>query len=187
MTAPAPTGRARQLALAVLFGLAFGFLLQRGGVTKYHVLMGVLLLEDFTVVKVMMSAVVVGMLGVHAMAHFGLVEVQPKPLRGLAVVVGGLVFGVGFGLLGYCPGTNAGALGQGNWDAGVGVLGLMAGSYAWAEVSDVLERRGVLRAGDRGVVTLPGLVRLRVRVFVPLFALLLAGGLFALEQLERAG
>ena len=57
-----------QLILGLLFGVVFGFLLQKGGVAKYHVLLGVLLLEDFTVIKVMLSAIVVGMLGVFTLA-----------------------------------------------------------------------------------------------------------------------
>ena len=54
----------RKFGLAVLFGLIFGFLLQKGGVAKYHILMGVLLFQDFTVIKVMLSAIIVGMFGV---------------------------------------------------------------------------------------------------------------------------
>ena len=107
----------KQLALGLLFGLAFGFLLQKGGVAKYHILLGVLLLEDFTVIKVMLSAIIVGMVGVLTMNRLGLVELHLKPTRYAANVLGGLVFGVGFALIGYCPGTGAAALGQGNYDA----------------------------------------------------------------------
>ena len=55
------TKKMNQLILGLLFGVVFGFLLQKGGVAKYHVLLGVLLLEDFTVIKVMVSAIIVGM------------------------------------------------------------------------------------------------------------------------------
>ena len=56
-----------QLLLGLVFGIAFGFLLQKGGVGKYHVLIGVLLLRDFTVMKVMLSAILVGMVGIYAL------------------------------------------------------------------------------------------------------------------------
>ena len=59
-----PEGRAGQLVLGLLFGVVFGFLLQKGGVGKYEVLIGMLLLRDFTVMKVMLSAVAVGMIGI---------------------------------------------------------------------------------------------------------------------------
>ena len=144
----------RQWVLGLVFGVAFGFLLQKGGVAKYHVLMGMLLLEDFTVAKVMLSAIVVGMVGVLAMNSLGIVELHVKPTRYAANILGGLVFGIGFAILGYCPGTGAAALGQGNLDAIAGVLGLMAGSYFFAMVSAPLNRT-VLKWGDRGKLVLP--------------------------------
>jgi uncharacterized membrane protein YedE/YeeE len=170
-----------QLALGLLFGVAFGFLLQKGGVAKYHVLLGVLLLEDLTVIKVMLSAIVVGMLGVLTMAHLGLVELHLKPTRYAANILGGLVFGVGFALLGYCPGTGAAALGQGNFDAIGAVLGLIVGSYLYAEASGSLSRN-IEKWGDRGELTLPELFGIKSAAFVAVFAPLLALGLFALER-----
>lgn len=171
----------KQLALGLLFGLAFGFLLQKGGVAKYHVLMGVLLLEDFTVVKVMLSAVVVGMVGVFSLYALGLVKLHVKPTRYAANVIGGLIFGVGFALLGYCPGTGAAALGQGNFDAVAGVLGLMAGSYLYAEMSGLLGKT-VMTWGDRGKLMLPELVRLSLATFVLVLAPLLVVVLVVLER-----
>lgn len=171
----------KQLALGLLFGLAFGFLLQKGGVAKYHVLMGVLLLEDFTVVKVMLSAVVVGMVGIFTLYALGLVKLHVKPTRYAANVIGGLVFGVGFALLGYCPGTGAAAVGQGNFDAVAGVLGLMAGSYLYAELSGLLGKT-VLKWGDRGKLMLPELVRVSVATFVLVLAPLLVVLLVVLDR-----
>ncbi|MBS3905974.1 MAG: hypothetical protein KGZ49_02950 [Syntrophaceae bacterium] len=51
-----------QLFIGLLTGILFGLLLQKGGVTKYDVIINQLLLIDFTVVKIMLSAVVTGML-----------------------------------------------------------------------------------------------------------------------------
>ena len=62
---------AKQLALGLVFGVIFGFLLQKGGVAKYHILLGVLLLEDFTVVKVMLTAIIVGCVGIFALLCAG--------------------------------------------------------------------------------------------------------------------
>ncbi|HUE70433.1 MAG TPA: YeeE/YedE thiosulfate transporter family protein [Pirellulaceae bacterium] len=179
-----PTGQSstgKQLALGLLFGLAFGFLLQKGGVAKYHVLIGVLLLEDFTVIKVMLSAIVVGMIGVFGLYALGLVKLHVKPTRYAANILGGLMFGVGFALLSYCPGTGAAALGQGNFDALAGILGLMAGSYLYAESSGLLGRT-VLKWGDRGKLTLPELVRISPATFVLIFASLLVVALVVLER-----
>lgn len=171
----------KQLALGLLFGLCFGFLLQKGGVANYHVLIGALLLEDFTVMKVMLSAIVVGMIGVFGLYALGLVKLHLKPTRYAANILGGLVFGVGFGLLSYCPGTGAAALGQGNFDALAGILGLMAGSYLYAESSGLLGRT-VLKWGDRGKLTLPELVRVSRPTFVLVFASLLVVALVVLDR-----
>ena len=175
---------ARQLALGLLFGVVFGFLLQKGGVARYEVLMGQFLLTDFTVIKVMLTAIIVGMLGVFSLRALGLVELHVKPTRYAANIAGGLLFGVGLGLLGYCPGTGIAALGQGNYDATAGVLGLMAGSYFYAETSGYVGST-IHRIGYRGRIMLPDLVGMRLAVFLAVFVPLLVLGLFAMAQLAR--
>ncbi|MBC7967215.1 MAG: YeeE/YedE family protein [Fuerstia sp.] len=175
---------AKQLLLGSLFGVVFGFLLQKGGVAKYHVLLGVLLLEDFTVVKVMLTAIVVGSIGVFGLHSLGLVKLHIKPTRYAANIIGGLLFGIGFALLGYCPGTGAAALGQGNWDAIAGVLGLMAGSYLFAECSAWLGTT-VMKWGDRGKLMLPELVGMRLSMFLLIFVPALITVLVALVALTK--
>jgi hypothetical protein len=173
---------AKQLLQGALFGVIFGFLLQKGGVAKYHILLGVLLLEDFTVVKVMLTAIIVGSVGVFSMHAMGLVKLHIKPTRYAANIIGGLLFGVGFALLGYCPGTGAAALGQGNWDAIAGVLGLMAGSYLFAECSGWLGAT-VMKWGDRGKLMLPELLGMRRSLFLLIFLPVLIVALVAIDRL----
>jgi uncharacterized protein len=182
---PAPLVAAPPKLLAgVMFGLVFGFLLQKGGVGKFNVLIGQLLLQDFTVAKIMLTAILVGMIGVFTLHHFGKVELHLKPTRIGANVVGGLLFGAGFALLGYCPGTAAAALGQGSWDALFGMAGLVAGSYLFAEMSGWLKRT-VETWGDMGKVMLPDLLHIPRGVFVPGLALLLSIGLYALHHFTQ--
>ncbi|MDZ4850258.1 MAG: YeeE/YedE thiosulfate transporter family protein [Pirellulaceae bacterium] len=175
---------AKQLILGLLFGVLFGFLLQKGGVAKFHILIGVLLLEDFTVVKVMLTAIIVGSVGIFSMYGLGLVQLHIKPTRYAANIIGGLIFGIGFGLLGYCPGTGAAALGQGNWDAIAGIVGLMLGSYLFAEASGWLDKT-LLKIGDRGKLMLPEVVGLPLATFLCIFIPLLIVGLIALDQLVK--
>jgi hypothetical protein len=171
-TLPPPAGQpvstvaaAARLMAGVIFGLAFGFLLQKGGVGKFNVLIGQLLLQDFTVAKVMLTAIVVGMIGVFTLHHFGKVDLHIKPTRIGANIIGGLLFGAGFALLGYCPGTAAAALGQGSWDALFGMAGLVAGSWIFAELSAWL--KGTIENwGDLGKVLLPDLLHLPRIAFV---------------------
>ena len=111
-----------QIVLGLLTGIVFGFLLQKGGVTDYGVIIGQLLLTDFTVIKIMLSAVLVGMIGIYAMKSSGLVRLHCRVGSVGATVIGGLIFGAGFAILGYCPGTAAGAVGSGALDAAIGWL-----------------------------------------------------------------
>lgn len=172
---------AKQLVLGLVFGLLFGFLLQKGGVAKYHILLGVLLLEDFTVVKVMLTAIIVGCIGIFSLQALGLIQLHVKPTRYAANIIGGLIFGVGFALLGYCPGTGAAALGQGNWDAIAGIAGLMLGSYLFAEASGWLDKT-LLKVGDRGKLMLPEVVGVSLPVFLMIFLPLLIAALFAVDR-----
>jgi hypothetical protein len=147
------------LAWGLAFGIVFGFLLQKGGVTKYDVILGQLLLTDFTVVKIILTAVLTGMLGIYAMKHLGWVELHVKSGSWGMNGIGGLIFGVGFALLGYCPGTIAGAIGNGSLDALVGGLaGIWIGSGLFAALYPKL-RSGILRKGDFGDMTLPRLFK----------------------------
>ena len=172
----------KQRMLGFVFGICFGFLLQKGGVAKYQVLMGQFLLTDFTVVKIMLSAIVVGMVGIFAMRALGLVKLHVKPTNYASNVTGGLLFGVGLGLLGYCPGTGAAAVGQGNFDAIAGIAGLMAGSYLYAETSGYLAST-IEKVGSRGRIMLPDLLSMRLTIFLVLFVPALAAVLWALDRL----
>ena len=156
---------ALSLVQGLAFGLIFGFLLQKGGVAKYDILLGALLLTDATVVKVMLSAIIVGMVGIFSMYALGVVKLHVKPTRYAANIIGGLLFGVGFALFGYCPGTGGAALGQGNYDVIAGIVGLMAGSLLFAEVSHSLEKQ-FMKLGYRGNIMFPDLLKVRLYPFI---------------------
>lgn len=173
-------GRGRTILLGLLWGLIFGFLLQKGGVAKFHVLIGQLMLVDFTVIKIMLSAIVVGSLGVHVLHRLGLVELHIKPTRIASNTIGGLLFGVGFGLSAYCPGTGAAALGQGNFDAIAMMIGMIAGSYLFAEASGWISRT-IDKVGDFGKVTLHDWIPLNRTIVVITSALVLSLALVAIE------
>jgi len=94
------------MAGAIGFGFVFGWLLQRGGVTDYNVVVNQFRFRDFTVLKVMLTAVVVGGIGVAALHSGGLANYQIKAAPMLVIVLGAAIFGVGMVIYGYCPGTN---------------------------------------------------------------------------------
>jgi len=168
----------------LLFGIIFGFLLQKGGVTKYDVIIGQLLLEDFTVVKIMLTAVVTGAVGLHLMKGLGWVQLKPKSGSWGKNAIGGLIFGLGFAVLGYCPGTIAGAMGNGYLDAIVGGLsGIIIGSGLLAAVYPRL-KDGVLKKGFFGDMTLPQLLKVNDWVVVVPLSIILV---VAMYLMERAG
>jgi uncharacterized protein len=172
-----------QLVLGLLFGICFGLLLQKGGVTSFDVIEGQLLLTDFTVLKLMLSAVIVGMAGFHLMKHFGLVRLHAAEGSVGANVIGGLIFGVGFALLGYCPGTVAGAVGTGALDALFGgMIGLLIGAGIFAELFPRLRTR-VLVWGKFPAVTVPDFLHLNLWVTVVLMEVLMIGFLLVLGYL----
>ena len=171
-----------QLFWGLLFGVVFGFLLQKGGATKYDVIIGQLLLDDFTVLKIMLSAVVTGMLGIHLMKSLGWAQLSPKSGSWGRNAIGGLIFGLGFALLGYCPGTIAGAIGNGYLDASVGGLsGILIGSGLLAALYPKL-RDGILRKGDFGDMTLPRLFKSNDWVVIVPLSILLVLALYLIEQ-----
>lgn len=170
------------LLWGLAFGIVFGFLLQKGGATKYDVIIGQLLLTDFTVLKIMLSAVVTGMIGIHAMKALGWVQLHLKSGSLGMNVIGGLIFGVGFAVLGYCPGTIAGAIGNGYLDALVGGLaGILMGAGLFAALYPRLSQ-SILKKGYFGDLTLPKLFKVNDWVVVVPVAVLVFLLLYWLEQ-----
>jgi len=162
------------LVYGLITGVLFGFLLQKGRVLRYDRQLGALRLLDMTIVKFMFSTVVVGMVGVYLLKDFGLAKLSVKPTILGANILGGLIFGIGWGLLGYCPGTSAGALGEGRWDAVWGILGMLVGAALYAEAFPFMKKT-VLTWGDLGKLTLPDALGVSPWVIIPVFAVAAVG------------
>ena len=161
-----------KLALGLLTGIIFGFLLQKGRVAKYHVIVGQFLLKDFTVVKIMATAVIVGAIGVYALLAAGAVSLHIKPMLLGGVLVGAVCFGFGIVILGYCPGTTVAACGEGRRDALVGVLGMLFGAGVFVALYPMLQP--VIKGlGDMGKITVPE--TLGVSPWLVIGALVVAG------------
>jgi uncharacterized membrane protein YedE/YeeE len=166
-----------RLILGLFIGFLFGFLLQKGHVTRRKVIVGQFLLRDFTVMKTMLTAIVVGGAGVYAMQAAGWVQLSVKPLQTGAILVGGLLFGVGMVVLGLCPGTCIAAAGEGSRGAWWGLAGMAAGAAVYAETAPRFA--GLLAWHDLGKVTLAS------QTGVPwwVWFLLLAAAVLAIRRL----
>ncbi len=142
-----------QLLLGFIIGMIFGFLLQKGGVTNYNVILNQLILRDFTVAKIILTAILTGTIGIYLMNELGIIQLQPKPFYLNGILVGGLVFGVGFALLGYCPGTAAGAIGTGSVHAFFGAIGILMGVEIFSMTYPFFKNS--LLKKDYGLITIP--------------------------------
>ncbi len=88
--------------IALFLGAAFGFSLNKAGLTKYHKIVNVFRLTDLAVLKFMMTALVVAMAGLYAFRGLGWITFPRVPETYIAGnLIGGLVFGIGMALTGY--------------------------------------------------------------------------------------
>ena len=169
------------LIYGLITGILFGFFLQKGRVLRYDKQVGALRLLDMTIVKFMLSSVLVGMICIYLLKDLGLVELRMKGTVLGANIIGGLVFGIGWGFLGYCPGTQAGALGEGRWDALWGVLGMLAGAAVFAEAYPTVKKT-VLTWGNLGKITVPQVLGVNHWFIISLFII---GGVVLFGWFEK--
>jgi hypothetical protein len=167
----------------LLFGALFGVLIQRARVTRYEQQVGCLRLLDMTIVKFMLTAVLTGMVAVYVLKDLGVDRIMVLPTVLGANAVGGFLFGLGWPLLGYCPATAFGALGEGRYDALWGLLGMLCGSAFFAEVFPALEGN-LLAWGYHGPLTLPQLLGVNHWLIVVPFVI---AGIAFLRWIEKRG
>ena len=171
----------KELIYGLITGILFGFLLQKARVIRYDKQLGALRFMDMTIVKFMLSAILVGMVGVYLMKDLGLVKLSVKSTILGGVIFGGLTFGIGWGLLGYCPGTSAGAVGEGRWDGLWGILGMLTGAALYAEAFPFLKET-ILTWGDYGKITLPEILGINHWIII---LLLIIGGISLFRWFEK--
>ncbi len=145
------------LVLAIVFGFAFGWLLHRGRVTSYDTILNQFRLRDFTVLKVMLTAIVVGGIGVLALTQMGYAKFHVRDANMLATIIGAAIFGVGMVLYGYCPGTGLAAIATGSVHALVGAVGMIFGAILYAFSFDWV-RANILSVWKLGKVTMPDML-----------------------------
>jgi uncharacterized membrane protein YedE/YeeE len=176
------------LLVALLIGIAFGAALEQAGLGHAPRLAGLFYLSDFTVLKVMLSAILTGMLGAFWLGRLGLIDLGhiyvPETFL-WPQLAGGLIFGLGFALAGLCPGTACVSAGSGRLDglAAVGgiFLGIFATGFAFPLLADFYA------SGARGVVTLPAATGLPEGVVVMLVTLTALGVFRLIARREERG
>lgn len=169
--------------LGLITGICFGALLQQGRVLRFEKQVGAMLLKDMTIMKFMMSAILVGMIGIHLLVFLGIAKLSPKETLLGALIVGGALFGAGWAVMGFCPGTSVGAVGEGRWHALWAIAGMIAGAALYAEAYPYLGKN-LLAWGNFGKITLPGILGVSPWAVIPV-----VGGVFILVFVffERKG
>ncbi|MBD1262874.1 YeeE/YedE family protein [Maribacter polysiphoniae] len=143
------------IIIAVLIGLAFGFILEASGFSSSRKLAGVFYGYDFAVLKVFFTAAVVSVIGLYYMDYLGWIDMgmlYVHPTYLWAAIIGGAIMGVGFVAGGFCPGTSLCAVAIGKLDAWVYVFGIMLGVFIFSEAYSVLE--GLYNGSFLGNITL---------------------------------
>lgn len=174
------------LLVAAFIGIAFGFWLERAGFGSSRKLAAIFYFEDFAVLQVMFSAIVTALLGLQLVSILGLVDVSAIYRMETFLwpqVVGGLIFGVGFVVGGWCPGTAMVGLVSGKADALVfligGVLGSLVYAFAYPGLADFAA------AGACGVITLPQALGLSNGVTTLIVVAVAVGAFMAVERFSK--
>jgi uncharacterized membrane protein YedE/YeeE len=178
-------GETTSLVIALVIGLGFGFTLERAGFGSGRKLAAQFYLTDLTVFKVMFSAIITAMAGLYLSSRLGILDlslIYHLPTFLVPQLAGGLLFGVGFVVGGYCPGTSCVAASTGRIDGLVLVAGMVAGIWIFVEVYPWLE--GFVNSSPRGELELPQLLGLPYGGVVLLVIALAIAGFFVAERIE---
>jgi uncharacterized membrane protein YedE/YeeE len=156
----------------ILLGIIFGSLLQHARLNKFDVISGLATLENLAVAKAIAVAIGIGAVILSIETGLGLATYHIKPMILIGITLGGLIFGTGMAILGYCPGTMAISLGEGSLDALTGIFGGLAGGFFYTVISPSI--KGLL-GPDLGNISLMSLTGNNALFYILTVVL---GGLF---------
>jgi len=170
------------LIIGFLIGCAFGAILFLGGASSYRKILGTLLLRDMSIIKLMMTAIGVGTLGIYLLDQGGLAHMSIKPAYIWGIVAGGAIFGTGWAISGYCPGTCLVGSAEGKFDAIATLIGGLVGALIFAFMFPTLEA-WLIEPFNFGAVTIQELIGINaVYLAVPFSLLLLSMAFFILKD-----
>jgi hypothetical protein len=171
--------------IALFLGVFFGFSLNKAGLTKYNKIVNVFRLTDLAVLKFMMTALVVSMIGLYSLRGLGLITFPNVPATYIAGnLIGGLIFGVGMALTGYWPGTCAAGSGEGKLDYLIpGMLGFLVGAIIYG-LSYQQIFPTISAIANYGSTIIPDLWHVNPFLFIVLFTLI---SLLLFYLIDRAG
>lgn len=117
--------------IALFYGFIFGAILMSAKLNRFDTISGMATLENYKVAKAIALAIGVGVILLNIEIGLGFASYHVKPLILGGIVFGGLIFGAGMAILGYCPGTMIVSLGEGSLDAAAGLIGGLFGGFVY--------------------------------------------------------
>ncbi len=186
MTGPVAVSQEMGLALGTMLGICFGFFLGKGGLGNPHKLTGVFYFTDFVVPKVMFTAIVVASSGMYLLSDLNLLDIGRiwiVPTYFWPQIAGGALFGIGFVISGYCPGTAIAGLASGRLDALFTMIGIGAGSFGFAVAYPFIEN--FYESSAMGTATLPGIFHTSPWIVLAILLIAAAIMFLLMEWYER--
>jgi uncharacterized membrane protein YedE/YeeE len=186
MSAPFMFSDNANLIVALVLGIFFGFFLERGGLGNPHKLTGIFYLTDFAVPKAMFTAILVAATGLCVLSDLKVLDMSRVwiiPTFFWPQLVGGALFGLGYLVSGYCPGTAVAGLASGRLDALVAMIGIGSGTLLFSVLFPWLE--GFYKTTDMGQPTLPGLMGMNHWIVLAIVFMLAGAMFYAMERYEK--
>jgi len=161
-----------KLLLGLAIGTAIGAVMQLGGASSYRKILGSLLLKDMTIIKLILMTIAVTTVGIYALDLVDMANMSIKPTYVVGIIVAGLIFGVGFAISGYCPGTCVLASAEGKTDAVFTLIGGLFGAALYALVYPLMAP--LISLTNYGAITLPSIFNVTngIWIAVPFSAIL---------------
>lgn len=156
--------------IVFLIGLAFGTVIQWSRVDTFEKIAGFSMLKDFTMIKLVLLASGISVIGLYFMVENGYASYSPKPILLTGLIVGGTVFGVGMSVFGKCPGTGTISLAEGRVDVLVGIIGGLFGGAIFTIFFDDIK---AFLGENLGKIQLTDFTGEYTSIFVLIFGILL--------------
>ena len=183
------------LYIALVIGFFFGLALERAGFGSSRRIAGIFYFKDMAVLKVMFTALVTAMIGLSLCIGLGVIDPSTeihfmKTYYG-AYIIAGLIFGVGFAMSGWCPGTATVGMASGKLDAVVFLAGTIVGSIFFNELFSLVKplytwgQSAQQNFGQEGLAFAYTSLGLSKSAFEFLFTLIAVGCFWASEYIEQ--
>jgi len=160
----------KKLIYGAIAGFIFGFLLRKAHVSRFNVIVKQLLLKDFTVMKVIFTAIIVGAIGIYTMYSLHMINLAIPVSSISSVIIGGSIFGIGMAILGYCPGTGIAALADGSRDMIFGLFGMISGGMIFGLFQPFIIKKVVLTNSSN--MTFSSVTKISPWIFIILLSII---------------